>query len=150
MALTDAKIRALKPQPKRYTLGEVFKHIKMSMQLLVSEIETKRGLTKEQRELLVELIDAMHCIVHSGTVMADVPEQAKGFQIDTPTAKVIDHGTRFMVSYQPGQNEPASLIEVLDGDVEVKGHSMSRSQHFFKGDRILAMPSAISTERPWR
>lgn len=55
------------------TLGEVFKHIKMSMQLLVSEIETKRGLTKEQRELLVELIDAMQVDLHARLV--EMPKQ---------------------------------------------------------------------------
>ena len=90
-----------------------------------------------------ELITDMHCIVHNGTVVADVPEQAKGFRIDTPTAKVIDHGTRFIVSHQANQKNASSVVEVLEGEVEVQGKEMMKSQHFFKGDRVLATRNEI-------
>ena len=91
----------------------------------------------------IELVNNMKCIVHKGTVMADVPDQAKGFTINTPTANVIDHGTRFLVSYNPQNKAQQSYIEVLEGEVEVLGKSMKKSTHFKKGDRVLADNSSL-------
>ena len=79
----------------------------------------------------LELINDMHCLVKHGTVMADVPESAHGFTIDTPKAKAIDHGTKFVVSYNK-KNEK-SLVEVLEGEVEVKPIDDNKSEHFFEG-----------------
>ena len=79
----------------------------------------------------LELINDMHCLVKHGTVMADVPESAHGFTIDTPKAKAIDHGTKFVVSYNK-KNEK-SLVEVLEGEVEVKPKDQEESEHFFEG-----------------
>ena len=90
----------------------------------------------------IELISDMKCIVHKGTVMADVPENAKGFTIDTPTAKVIDHGTRFLVSHSP--NKP-SYVEVLEGEVEVSGNKMTDSQMLTTGQRVLVKEKELNS-----
>ncbi|MCM8526388.1 MAG: DNRLRE domain-containing protein [Lentisphaeraceae bacterium] len=79
----------------------------------------------------IELINSMHCLVKNGTVMADVPDSAHGFTIDTPRAKAIDHGTKFVVSYS--RSSEKSLVEVLEGEVEVKPHEQAKSEHFFQG-----------------
>lgn len=79
----------------------------------------------------LELINDMHCLVKHGTVMADVPESAHGFTIDTPKAKAIDHGTKFVVSYN--QKSEKSMVEVLEGEVEVKPIDDAKSEHFFGG-----------------
>lgn len=79
----------------------------------------------------LELINDMHCLVKHGTVMAEVPESAHGFTIDTPKAKAIDHGTKFVVSYN--QKTEKSLVEVLEGEVEVKPIDHAESEHFFEG-----------------
>ncbi len=65
----------------------------------------------------IELIDAMNSLLVSGTVVAEVPESAWGFTIGTPTANVIDHGTRFAVNVDPGTGE--TRTEVFEGLVEV-------------------------------
>lgn len=65
----------------------------------------------------LELIDAMNGILISGTLVAEMPESAWGFTIGTPTANVIDHGTRFAVNVDPGTGE--TRTEVFDGLVEV-------------------------------
>lgn len=54
--------------------GDVFKHIKTSLQLFVSEVETKRGLTKEQRQLVIELVDALQTDIHDRLV--EMPKKA--------------------------------------------------------------------------
>jgi ferric-dicitrate binding protein FerR (iron transport regulator) len=46
----------------------------------------------------LEIVSAMECRVKKGTVVADVPPQAKGFTVQTPDTKVVDYGTRFGVS----------------------------------------------------
>ncbi|MCM8534392.1 MAG: DNRLRE domain-containing protein [Lentisphaeraceae bacterium] len=83
----------------------------------------------------VEFIDSMNCLVKHGTVMADVPESAHGFTIDTPKAKAIDHGTKFVVSYN--KKSEKSLVEVLEGEVEVKANAEDESERFFEGNTAI-------------
>ncbi len=66
----------------------------------------------------LEILDEMNARLVSGTLVADVPETAIGFTIDTKSAKVVDLGTRFGLSTdENGQY----LVQVLEGLVEV-GH----------------------------
>ena len=92
----------------------------------------------------IELLNDMHCVVHLGTALADVPEQGKGFRIDTPAAEIIDHGTRFVVSHRPGL-EDSSYVEVLEGEIEVKGVEMTKSSMFTEGKRLLAAKSELTS-----
>lgn len=66
----------------------------------------------------LELIDEMNCLLALGTAVAEVSEGAEGFTVRTPTANVIDHGTRFAVNVNP-QNG-ATQTQVFDGLVEVE------------------------------
>jgi hypothetical protein len=58
-----------------------------------------------------------------GKLVAQVPHQAAGFEIQTPAARVIDRGTEFaIVVEQPAGNDPNALateVHVLAGHVEV-------------------------------
>ncbi len=65
----------------------------------------------------LEVISAMECRVKKGTVVADVPQQAKGFTIHTPSTKVVDYGTRFGVS---AGEDGKCLVHVIEGLVEVE------------------------------
>lgn len=67
---------------------------------------------------VLELVDEMNCVLHSGTAVAEVTQPAEGFRIETPTANVIDHGTRFVVNVEPGTG--ATKTQVFEGLVEVK------------------------------
>lgn len=68
------------------------------------------------------LVDSMRCILSDGTAVADVPDSAHGFLITTPTADVIDHGTRFSVLVDGETKE--TQTHVHEGLVEV-GHRAS-------------------------
>ena len=64
------------------------------------------------------LIDAMNIRLLSGTVVADIPESAIGFQVTTPWANVVDFGTRFSVSVEAETG--GTLTQVYEGLVEVQ------------------------------
>lgn len=90
---------------------------------------------------VLELIDDMNCILHSGTAVAEVSEPAQGFRIETPTAEVIDHGTSFVVNVDRGSG--ATKTQVFDGLVEVKLPGSDKSvelktgqQNFVAGDQL--------------
>ncbi len=65
-----------------------------------------------------QLIDAMKCRVRSGTAVANVPDSATGFRIRTPSATVVDYGTRFSVSVDPETG--GTLTQVFEGLVDVE------------------------------
>jgi ferric-dicitrate binding protein FerR (iron transport regulator) len=66
----------------------------------------------------LEIIDAMQCHIAHGTAVAQVPEQATGFRIGTPSAMVIDHGTRFSVCVDPDSGD--TRTQVFEGLVELE------------------------------
>ena len=94
----------------------------------------------------IELVDAMHCRILDGTVLAKVPESAHGFKVDTPTASTIDHGTEFLVSYN--SKSAQSLVEVLEGEVEVRPADIEESKRLFTGDSALINQSTIEDSKP--
>lgn len=94
----------------------------------------------------IELVDEMHCKILDGTVLAKVPESAHGFTIDTPTASTIDHGTEFLVSYNAKSEQ--SLIEVLEGEVEVRPADLADSKRLLTGDSALVKKSKIEESKP--
>ena len=65
----------------------------------------------------IKLISDMHALVKYGRVVAEVPEGAIGFRLDTPNLEVKDLGTVFAVSVD--RDSGASQVDVIDGEVEV-------------------------------
>ena len=66
----------------------------------------------------LQLLDAMHCRIAHGTAVAHVPESATGFRVFTPSATVIDYGTRFAVSVDPHSGD--TRTQVFEGLVDVE------------------------------
>jgi len=64
------------------------------------------------------LVDAMNVHLVKGTVVADIPDSATGFQVTTPTANVVDFGTRFSVSVAALTG--GTRTQVYEGLVEVQ------------------------------
>lgn len=64
------------------------------------------------------LTDAMNCELTRGTVVSDIPESAVGFRITTPSADVVDYGTRFAVSVYEETGE--THTQVIEGRVQVE------------------------------
>jgi uncharacterized protein YciI len=63
--------------------------------------------------------------LQAGRLVADVPEQAVGFTVHTPTARVIDYGTRFGVEvHEDGSTNAA----VFTGEVELSELPKSADQ----------------------
>jgi len=64
------------------------------------------------------LKDAMNCELRNGTAVSDIPDSALGFRIKTPSADVVDYGTRFAVSVHEGTGE--THTQVMEGRVQVE------------------------------
>lgn len=81
----------------------------------------------------VEVLDGMNCKLRRGTLVAEVPPQAKGFTIDTKDAKVIDWGTKFGMS---ADEDGKYMVRVLEGLVEVDDKNTAGSRKLEKGEGV--------------
>lgn len=70
------------------------------------------------------LVDKMHCTLGTGIAVADVPHSAIGFRIATPSATVVDYGTRFSVMVDSVSGR--TRTQVYEGLVEVEHPSTGR------------------------
>jgi hypothetical protein len=64
----------------------------------------------------LELVAAQNVSLHSGTLKALVPRQAVGFEVVTPSSRVVDLGTEFDVSVDEAG---ATSVRVARGTVEM-------------------------------
>jgi ferric-dicitrate binding protein FerR (iron transport regulator) len=95
----------------------------------------------------VTLVDSMNCILSSGIAVADVPESALGFRISTPSANVIDYGTRFSVNVDSAAGR--TQTHVLEGLVEVE-HLVTGGVVALKaGQMNSADKTSVSEARDW-
>jgi len=101
----------------------------------MATIQFKSGatVTLEAPSILV-VESAMKCRLVEGSVVADVPESAHGFTIDTPKMEVIDLGTRFGVTTTPLGN---SNVFVFEGEVKVKEGDSPEAKHLFAGHSLV-------------
>lgn len=81
----------------------------------------------------VEVLDGMNCKLRRGTLVAEVPPQAKGFSIDTKDAKVIDWGTKFGLS---ADEDGKYMVRVIEGLVEVDDKNVAGSTTLEKGQGV--------------
>lgn len=65
----------------------------------------------------LELIDAMKCRLHNGSLVAHIPESAHGFAVITDHATLIDHGTDFGIRTDRSGN---ASVQVMKGEVELR------------------------------
>lgn len=101
----------------------------------MATIRFKSGatVTLEAPSILV-VESAMKCRLLEGSVVADVPESAHGFTIDTPKMEVIDLGTRFGVTTTPLGN---SNVFVFEGEVKVRQGESPKATHLFAGHSLV-------------
>jgi hypothetical protein len=115
------------------------------------ELELVRGLATiafdSGAEVILEapakltLVDGMNCVLARGTAVAEVSESAKGFTIRTPSARVIDHGTRFAVNVDPGNG--ATQTQVFDGLVEVEQAETKERVELREGQQTLVAGASL-------
>lgn len=87
----------------------------------------------------LELTGPNACFLHAGALVAHVPEQARGFVVNTPNAHLVDHGTDFGISTD---TTGRAQVRVMQGEVEL--------QHERSGEKLrLATREAagITSER---
>lgn len=65
----------------------------------------------------LELLEPQACRLVRGSLVAHVPEPARGFAVLTPSAKLIDHGTDFGVSTDERGH---AKVQVMQGEVELR------------------------------
>jgi hypothetical protein len=81
----------------------------------------------------IEIISEMKANVRHGRVVADIPESAIGFRLDTPDMEVKDLGTVFTVSVDRDQGK--SQVDVIDGEVEIFHQASKDRKLLFKKQR---------------
>lgn len=79
------------------------------------------------------LVDAMNCELSKGTAVSDIPDSAHGFRIKTPSADVVDHGTRFAVSVHESTGE--THTQVMEGLVQVEYAASEKAVELKTGQR---------------
>lgn len=83
----------------------------------------------------VTLGSAMEFTLTKGAVNATVPESAKGFRIGTPSANIIDHGTKFSVNVEPDSG--LTLTRVYEGLVDVEHLKTGEKRRLKAGNESL-------------
>lgn len=71
----------------------------------------------------LELVGEQVCRLHRGSLVAHVPEAARGFSVLTPSATLIDHGTDFGISMDVDGH---ARVHVMQGEVELRHVSGSK------------------------
>ncbi len=97
----------------------------------------------------LELVDPMRLRLLRGNVTTDVGTEAKGFVVDTASARVLDLGTRFGVSVG---DDGSTDIVVLQGEVEVHRAgqpltSQSRLANLYEGDAARMVSRQAKIQR---
>lgn len=80
-----------------------------------------------------ELIKPGKTRLRTGLLTATVPEGAEGFQVETPTAEVVDLGTSFGVDLR---ETGFSRVSVFDGEVEVAASDKSKKHLLTEGESV--------------
>jgi len=92
----------------------------------------------------LELQGPNTCFLHTGALTAHVPEQARGFTVATAHAQLIDHGTDFGISADPGGR---GQVQVLKGEVELR-HERSGETRLLATHESAAITADHLTQIP--
>ncbi len=93
----------------------------------------------------LRLVSAGEAFLQSGKINAHVPPQAVGFTVNSPTMKVVDHGTDFGITVGSGT---APEVHVFTGKVEVASASLAPralnggEAARFDGTAVQSIPAA--------
>ena len=88
------------------------------------------------------LTDATNCELTQGTAVSDIPESALGFRIKTPSADVVDYGTRFAVSVHEETGE--THTQVIEGRVQVEYAQSDKVVELTTGQRNTVIGETLS------
>ena len=96
----------------------------------------------------LELLTAMRGRMSRGSAVIDVPKAATGFVMETPNSYVVDHGTRFAMSVDPGGKSAA--FEVLSGEISVHHPGAKVAERLHQKQATIATADGLErTENPF-
>ena len=87
----------------------------------------------------LKLVSVNRAVFKRGKITANVPMQARGFQIETPQGEITDLGTAFGLDVTDGQTE----LHVFEGEVKLKTESVL-GDSFFEGNGVVFEQSGSS------
>jgi hypothetical protein len=87
----------------------------------------------------LELLSAMRVLLRSGQVVVRVPQEALGFQVDAPSARVVDLGTEFAMKAGPGLETD---VQVFHGVVEASPQQGGFASRLKAGHAARFTPAA--------
>ena len=87
----------------------------------------------------LELTGPNACFLHSGALVAHVPEQARGFVVGTANAQLVDYGTDFGIS---ADSSGRAQVRVMQGEVEL--------QHERSGEKLRLLTREAAAITPDR
>lgn len=93
----------------------------------------------------LELMGAQVCRLHRGSLVAHVPEQARGFSVLTPSATLIDHGTDFGISTDAIGH---ANVQVMQGEVELRHASGAPPLRLITREMAAITPERLSAAMP--
>lgn len=89
----------------------------------------------------IQPVSASQMQLNQGMLFAEVPPQAIGFTVETPSARIVDLGTEFTVQVDARQS---TEVQVLKGRVE---SAHRNSDDTFSAPVVLAAGKALRTHR---
>ncbi len=96
-------------------------------------------------DFTIHSADSICIYLNLGQVTAYVPPEAIGFTVRTPNARIIDIGTEFGVSVDPGGN---TNVQVFDGNVALATNSISGINIIRKGQAVRVTKNRIINITP--
>ncbi len=113
----------------------------------VIELETNRhARVVIEAPATFQFRSSQRLLLHRGRVAAEVPADATGFTVATPTGEVIDIGTKFGVDVAAGG---ASEVHVFKGSV-IARVSQTSDRHSLKQDQALSLKVGAAIPRDLR
>ncbi|MBY0523474.1 MAG: FecR domain-containing protein [Gemmataceae bacterium] len=107
---------------------------KLALSAGVAEITFANGaIVLVEAPASLDLVSDSRGFLHSGRIVARVPERAKGFIIETAKANLVDHGTEFGVGVGSSGD---TLVEVFEGVVVADWKHSGASQRLTAGQTV--------------
>lgn len=94
------------------------------------------ALVKLTSPARVKLVSESRAFLKTGEIIASVPEEARGFVLDTPNLELIDLGTEFALKTTP---TGAAEVHVLNGVVEIGSARQNKSRPRMRIDDTQAV-----------
>ncbi|OGV70939.1 MAG: hypothetical protein A2283_17310 [Lentisphaerae bacterium RIFOXYA12_FULL_48_11] len=109
---------------KAVGVEQVFKRGIVDLKAGCAELRFRNNvavLLEGPARLRIKSVD--HVVLYQGNLVADVPKNAIGFRVDTPSSEVVDLGTVFGVSVDP---KGVSEVHVIKGKVKARKNGNQR------------------------